>query len=465
MNGLAVLVAGGTIAVLALVLVWRPIIALMLFALMAPLGMQQLPGSLDIVTVLAALVIAVAFWEYLRSGGSPIPSSWITIGACLWSIGVVASVAFSTDPSHSAVLGVWQILAAWLAVAISHLAGDSRRLAPVMVCVLVGATAVAASGLGGGLQLEVQFGGSIVDGRATGTFAQPNEYGLYCAMVWAFALTVAGLTRGGLRWLAVVCAIVSLAGMGASFSRGAWLGALAAAVVMAALVPQTRRPQAVALSLSVLGLATALVMLPYWQLPRLLLTRFLSIFVAETSPYDNRPALVEEGLRQFAQAPVFGIGPNMYPLQSRTLESGVRTLEGQHAHNLVVTIAAEQGIVGLVALSMIVAAVVSAVRTARRANGMPRRGFPRRASLAATVTLSTVGPLTVVLAAGLVDYPLRNALTRLTVWMFIGLAVAGQRALLHEPDQTGDPTDHSSTSGMAQAEGPHSLGETQAMTK
>lgn len=413
---------------------WRPYLTVVMFGLLAPLGLTQLPASLDVITVLSLLVVGAALWNQLTRGASLIPQSPAAIAAVVWSLGILGSVAFSSDLGRAAVLGTWQILAAWLAVAIASLVDTQERLRAVLVAVLIGAIIVTATGLSGGFNQSGVFNGSIVDNRAMGVFSQPNEYGLYSAMIWAFSLGMACLCRGWLQLLAGVCSVVSLAGLAASFSRGSWLGAVVAAIVMAALIPQTRRPQAIAITAAVTTLGASLVLIPYWQLPGLLMSRFLSIFSGESNPYDNRPALLAEGLRQWGEAPVFGIGPNMYPIESQTINSGTRTLQGQHAHNLIVTMGAEQGIVGLIALGLFVTAIVQAVRMARRI-AVPRTGSrPRHIPLGTAVTLAAMGGLVSLAAAGLVDYPLRNALTRSTTWMLVGLLLAGQRVVRRQEE-------------------------------
>ncbi len=411
---------------------WRPVITVVLFGLMSPLAMTQLPASLDVVTVMSALVVGAALWDHLLRGQSLVPQSWAALAAVIWSLGILGSVAFSSDLGRAAILGTWQILAAWLAVSISSLVVTPRRMYAVLIGVLIGAGIVAGSGLSGGFNQSGVFDATVVQNRAIGVFSQPNEYGLYCSMMWAFSLGIACLCRGWLRALGILTSIVSLAGLAASFSRGSWLGALIAAIAMAALVPQTRRPQAIAVISAVTVLGASLVIVPYWELPGLLLSRFMSIFGGESNPYDNRPALLAEGLRQWEERPLFGVGPNMYPVESQSIDSATRTLEGQHAHNLIITMGAEQGIVGLVAVAVLVAAIVSAVRTGRR-YAVPRRGpRPRDIPLGAAATLAAMGALISMASAGLVDYPLRNALTRSSAWMLIGLLLAGQACLRHQ---------------------------------
>ena len=408
--------------VLALIL-WRPHLAVAIFALSAPLGLTSLPGGLDVVTALSALVVGAALWDQMFRSGSLIPVSWAAIAASVWTIGIVGSVAFSSDPGRAAILGTWQILAAWLAVGISVLVRTETRLRLVLIAMMIGAGFVAVGGLSGGFNQSGAFSASIVENRAMGVFSQPNEYGLYCSMIWGFTLGIACLCRGYLRWIAAVVSVASLAGLAASFSRGSWLGAITAAILMAVLVPQTRRPQALVVTGVVTVLGASLVILPYWRLPGLLLSRFLSIFSGDSNPYDNRPLLLAEGLRQWRENPVLGVGPNMYPV-------GTRPLEGQHAHNLLITIGAEQGLVGLIALGILTLAIVSAVRAARSLSRDTRHSESQRIPLGAAVVLSAMGSLIALVAAGVVDYPLRNPLTRGTCWMIIWLLLAVQRCRL-----------------------------------
>lgn len=437
------MVALAGILAIALML-WRPVTGLVLFGLVAPLGMTQLPFSLDVVTVMSALVVALAAWEVLLSRHSLLPASTASIAASLWSLGIVASVAFSAEPGRAAVLGTWQILAAWTAIAVGFLARTPSRLSATLAAVLAGAIVVALTGLRQGLSTQGAFNGTVVEGRATGIFSQPNEYGLYCAMVWSFSLALACLSRGYIRWLAIICAVASLGGLAASFSRASWTGALLAAVVMAFLIPQTRRPQAIGLATIVGLLGIALVAVPYWNLPSLLVSRLTSIVGGQSNPYDNRPALMAEGVREWGQNVWLGIGPNMYPIESRTLQSPTRTLEGQHAHNLVLTIGAEQGLVGLLAVGLFAAAVISAFRGARRVAVLD--AAPQRCPLGAAVSLSATAALVALLGAGIVDYPLRNAMTRATMWLLVGLTLAGQRCLTAQPRAAAR---HSSTDAQA----------------
>jgi O-antigen ligase len=445
---LPVLALAALIAVAAIAM--RPVIPLVTFGLMAPLGMLSLPVGLDLVTVLAAVVVVAAAWDYLVNGPRPLPLGGVTVAAAVWSLGLIASTAFSDDPGRAMVFGAWQILAAWFAVGVAILGRSAQRLEVVTAAVLTGAIITAVTGLTGGLQLQSTFNASVVTGRAIGVFSQPNEYGLYCAMVGAFALGIACLRRGYLRVLGVVGAMVGLAGLALSFSRGAWLGAAVAAIAMAVLIPQTRLPQTAVMIVAIIGIAGSLVILPYWQLPGLLFSRLTSIFTGSGSPYDIRPELFTEGLMQFGQHPILGVGPNMYPVVAYPVSADSGTLSGDHAHNFLATTAAEQGLIGLLAVALFVIAVARAARTARGVARAAAGRASRAVDLGTAVTLSGTGALCAAMGAGLVDYPLRNAMVRLTVWLFLGLVFAGHVAMRpHRPTAASPHADavaHVSTS-------------------
>ena len=77
----------------------------------------------------------------------------------------------------------------------------------------------------------------VVDGglrRVQSVYGHPNNLGLFLGRVWPLAavLALAAWPRRGTRWLWLPGALLCLGGLAVSFSRGAWLGALAAAAVL-----------------------------------------------------------------------------------------------------------------------------------------------------------------------------------------------------------------------------------------
>jgi O-antigen ligase len=90
----------------------------------------------------------------------------------------------------------------------------------------------------------------VIDGvrRATSVYGHPNNLGLYLGRVWPLAAALAAApllarasnkeqqTAGGAyqrpSWFFALCALLCLGGIVVSFSRGAWLGAVAALAVL-----------------------------------------------------------------------------------------------------------------------------------------------------------------------------------------------------------------------------------------
>ena len=105
--------------------------------------------------------------------------------------------------------------------------------------------ALAASG-----PTESFYGGGVVTGRAVGVFSQPNELGLFSAVLLVLALGAwLGSASPRLRATGMVAAGLLVAALGASLSRGAWFGALAGVVALAALSRKTARADVISVLL------------------------------------------------------------------------------------------------------------------------------------------------------------------------------------------------------------------------
>ncbi|ACL26114.1 O-antigen ligase family protein [Chloroflexus aggregans] len=127
-----------------------------------------------------------------------------------------------------------------------------RQGRPTLMPTLIGwiaagaVSALVAIAQAGGINLVPLFGSKIgysedliaTEGviRATGFYGHPNNLGLAMGRVWPLAAALAwAVWQRQQRWLAMVlasCAILSLAALGVSFSRGAYLGAIVAGGVL-----------------------------------------------------------------------------------------------------------------------------------------------------------------------------------------------------------------------------------------
>lgn len=228
--------------------------------------------------------------------------------------------------------------------------------------------------------------------RAYGTFEQPNPFGGFMGLLLPVAL---GLTLGG-RWTmddgrqklsVVIASLLAAALLGAalimSWSRGAWLGAIAALAVMVVFAPRRR----------IVGLAALIAVgLIGWVasathfLPASLVAR-LSDFGEYTQVYDVRGVDITDAnfavldrLAHWGAAadmlrdhPWLGVGLGNYePVYPAYARLNWPFALG-HAHNIYLNFAAETGLIGLAAYLVFWAAVIGlTLRALGRTRGWAR---------------------------------------------------------------------------------------------
>lgn len=127
---------------------------------------------------MSLVLVAVAVVDRLQRGLLPLPRTLAALSLVVWASGIIIAVAMAPGLFKAATFGMWQIVAALVALAIAELAGRPAALRKVLIAWLLGACMVALSGAvidlrGFGDRLRRSRG----DRSACGRFAQPNEYG------------------------------------------------------------------------------------------------------------------------------------------------------------------------------------------------------------------------------------------------------------------------------------------------
>ena len=168
---------------------------------------------------------------------------------------------------------------------------------------------------------------------------------------------------GGLGGLALVAVLLS-------GSRGAWLGLVIAGIAVAGiwvvspsrrrtLVDTTRatRTRAGALATAVIAIGALLLFAPA-----------ISGRLAEGGA-DVRSAFWSASVRMFTDRPITGLGPGSWPAAREAFTAAAEPdVFVPHAHNLVLQVAAELGVVGLVGGALIAVIVVLLVRDGFRSS-------------------------------------------------------------------------------------------------
>lgn len=230
--------------------------------------------------------------------------------------------------------------------------------------------------------------------RAFGTFEQPNPYAGYLGLVIPIALgVITGLKvhASALTWkgllgasslglVAFVALAATLAALGMSWSRGAWIGV--GAGLVATVVVQSRR----ALVLSIIGavvLAFVIWLSSINIIPNAIAARFsgveeyFGVFdVRGVQVDDANFALVERmahwqaAFDMFQTHPAIGVGFGNYQVVYPDYALPRWSDPLGHAHNYYLNVAAEAGALGLIAFVVLwIAVIVQGWRAVRISHG------------------------------------------------------------------------------------------------
>ncbi len=382
----------GAIALATLVLI-EPMGAVMLLVIVAPLKAlidTEAPGALPLEIGQLALFGVVVIWVVARvASGQQI---WLPTSVVQIPIAVFVAVVALTIPGALAPGSALAETLKWVAILLLIslcLALFARRDAGWLVFGIV---------LAGGVQavagLYEFFGGSgaehlrILDDahfRAFGTFGQPNPFGAFMGITLAMAV---GGALGHLfeLWRAILhrfrpgvdasmsmpsalaflpgfvfyagMAALILAGLLASWSRGAWMGFVCAAAVMVFFLP--RSPVKSIALVVILVLLAAFSWANGW-IPESISSRMVGFFDELTTVTDVRGAELtdsnyavteriahwQSALEMARERPWLGVGFDNYEVAYPVYA----LMEWQnplgHAHNYYLNLLAETGIVGL----------------------------------------------------------------------------------------------------------------------
>jgi putative inorganic carbon (HCO3(-)) transporter len=361
------IVAGGIVVVTTLV---RPEVALYLLVVAVPFGsVREINlGGMTVGAAEALIGLALTAWLAQmiaqRKVAPTLPSLTLPLllflGAGLLSLPGALSLRYSLKEmvKWTEVLGLYVFTANVL----------DRERARVLIWVVLFTGAAAA--LHGWYQFFTRSGpeGFLLFGRfmrAYGTFEQPNPYAGYLALIAPLALSLAlegwPFDRRGLGDCLVGAASLGVMAIaiGMSWSRGAWIGFAAAAAAVS--VVRSRRA-AVAFAALVVVAALALILGSFQLLPDVL-TQRLTDFLPYLRPFDVRGvevtdanfAVVERmahwqaGWQMWVEHPWRGVGFGNYePIYPAYYIPPWEEPLG-HAHNYYLNIAAETGLVGLLA--------------------------------------------------------------------------------------------------------------------
>ena len=406
---------------LCLVLLRVPLLALALPLVVAPVGLTPLPvGGLQVIHLATITAIGGTVLAILAGRVGFRPPASLMFGA-MFVAAMFAATVVGVNPLASIRVAANYLLGVCLAVCVGLVVrGSASSLRWLLRGWTLAATVLIAPALPSALRVSDRFGGSLVSGRVQGAFAQPNDFGEFSLLgaVAAGALLATSTLRRD-RLLGVVGLAVCLSGVAVSFSRGTWLGGLAALLAIAVLSPRTRLAVGGLLTLIPVALlvGTALGAQPFPTL----VARLVGLVTGASNPADDRPILYAQAWHVFLTHPVLGVGPGGFLATNYSADSLLIRRTYLHGHSVVLTVAAEDGIIGVLALLALTVALGATVLAARR-----RLLAVGAVTLNARLAVLAAG-LVGVAVHGLFDVVYTNPLLIPLAWFLAGL-VAGESA-------------------------------------
>lgn len=356
----ALVVAAG---VAAAVLV-RPDVGLALAVALSPLMNFVVQGHKPFQYLLPALAIGLALYGALLTPESQVASvRSASLGVIVFLGAALAASAQALDPHVSIKKILLLLTAVALYFAVLQVCGSERSLLTVAVG---GVFALLVAGLHGFVQHRLGtagVAGFVVNGklvtRVQGSFGHPNQYGGYLAFLIPVALAVlfSRSFRPFIRGVAAVALVMGTLGLLYSYARGAVLG-LAVGLLIWLAVVRPRLAVVAAIALALIGFVFA---------PSTLRDRFSSSAVSADAPI--RTDIWGAAVDISTQHPFLGVGVNNFSVAYSQLPStqlphasqrrfldNAEYLTPPHAQNLYLNVLAEEGIVGLGALCILLGA-------------------------------------------------------------------------------------------------------------
>jgi O-antigen ligase len=403
--------AGVVVAVM-----WQPMVGVYLGLLSIPLELLsfRVGGSFGLSPseLLFLLTAAATAFHVAARSRTVTPSPVFGWFLALLLVGLLG-VTFAEDTF--VILRIVLMWSAFLTVAVLVSSGTPQELERVLRTLgltggIVGLVALATTG-----DQHLMAGGVIASNRAEATFAHPNVLAFCLQMAIPVALVTGMRARGLVKIVMLAAAAVAVAGLMLTLSRGGIVGAGISLAVLLAWAPFRRYAGAILLVLSLFALAN-----------------IGSLHDSSASLVAQRlSTLNSEGIRDNPRTKIWRATPDIiadYPFLGTGMGNfgevspryGIRDLGGfayDHAHNIVLTFAAETGLIGVFLFLGFVFAVARAGMRALRAGDWP--GFAPALAVAA----SLVG----LFVTSLGEYPPRTNVIMAMIMVLVGSLVAYER--------------------------------------
>ena len=405
-----VLLAAGLLLAVPLMFAWRLEAGVLLLVLARPSldvfadrtlasahGVKLNPASvLAVLTIAIAVPYMIERWHELRRAPAIVP--YLVFAA-------IAAVGIAFDPAGSAPTEWLRLCAVLVTYPLVYLAASgTRQVARILGAVVASALLPSVVGIG-----QWATGGTTTIGdlnRATGTFLQPDPYGIYLALIVVAALALVFAARGIWRWAAVLVLVSSSTALVLSYTRTGWV-----MVALGAIVLGFARYRVLLVAVPLAALA-ALVLVPGVSSRVHQVNQSQEVTYSTGDSFQSRVAFWREDLPKAGEKPLTGLGLGAIVQESDT---------GSHVHSDYVRAAVETGIFGLLAyVWLLLAALIGCARGLRWANRS------RQVALIAAAVAGLAAAACYLLASGDSNLMTQSAVSG-SAWALIACAHAAGR--------------------------------------
>ncbi len=323
---------------------------------------------------------------------------------------VLLSVVFSRDPGRS-LKGAPGLVILFLLPIAMDLTGRVAQARALLLSLAGGGVALALAGF-----WQFAHGGNEIHNRIRGSLSHYMTFSGLTMIAGCLLVAFLFEEKGRRRWVGALC-VVPFAAMLLTFTRSAYVGALASLLLYLAI----RRPRG-------LFVAPLLLLLVFLLVPSPVKARIASIADIRDETSRDRIEMARTGLRMIGDYPLFGLGPEMVkPYSTLYRGSDARRWRVGHLHSNLLQIAAASGLFTAAAylglLALFFARTVFLLRQEKR---------PDRAALFAGSFLAAAA-LTV---AGFFEYNFGD--TEVLIATLLVMAVPFSKALSGEQKRAGE---------------------------
>lgn len=399
---------------LAAVVLARPMLGACAALAAVPLeivGTQVSPMEAMLLLTAGSVLLRVAF-QRLHVEVDPL--FFVLAAAVMW---MIAGYGIALDGFTVMRTVLMWTSAGVVALLVSNASRSQVQL--VLWAIVVGAAMTAIIALAAGSTLEARAGATAVEGRAQGSFTHPSQLAFFLVMALPPALVLAVRSQAALRLAASGAALVILTALILTLTRGAIIGAGVSLAIMLVWLPFRRIAAVVLVGLLVFAVANSDALSRSQQLA-LVGDRIATVVDRDAASVNNNRLRIWSTVPQIVgDHPVFGVGVGNFAEYSFRYGLSEGGEPFGHAHNVGLTVLAEQGIPGALLLLVALALMLRLATEALRHRRHPDFAY----------ALAPIAGLGGLFVNSLTDYPPGSNPNMALLLIEIGLLVAAARLL------------------------------------